>query len=465
VGVSLGMDRVDLAYYAVVEPLVDLRFLDGKLGFGLGVPLHVEVVDFARGADGQPVLFARAGRLRTDDWRSLHDFGRVLKYLTYGRKEDALYVNAGQRYASSIGHGALQRRYAPNLDIHYPRASAEVDAYNEYAGFELFTNDVLEFNQLAGLAFVKPLAPFVKDNAVLRSLSIGVSAALDWKAPWKLELDSITGQRVLGGDGRLRSSARAATLFGIDAELKVVKTAQIDLKPYVDYSFLAGGDGGLTVGVLGRFNAGRHPVHAFRVVAELRALGSRYAPSWFDTFYEVERFMYRAPPVGTPGSGGAGAVTKLDAVLTDGLGQRVGYYAEASWGIPGKVGLTLAFEGTSTAPEKNLVAHLELPLFDFVQLFASYYKRGLTDFAGLAALDEKTVVYAGARLMLLPILYINGRFYKTFRMDADLLRYDNQVGFAVDVELGYEFGHRREAPPPKLEDVPPAAPPEAPKAR
>ena len=39
---------------------------------------------------------------------------------------------------------------------------------------------------------------------------------------------------------------------------------------------LLGGDGGLTVGVLGRFNVGTRTVNAFRVVAEVRWLGSRY---------------------------------------------------------------------------------------------------------------------------------------------------------------------------------------------
>ena len=62
IGVSAGIDRFADAYYLLIEPLVDLRFLDGKLGIGLGVPSRLELVNLAR-LDSQP--FEHAGRLRT----------------------------------------------------------------------------------------------------------------------------------------------------------------------------------------------------------------------------------------------------------------------------------------------------------------------------------------------------------------------------------------------------------------
>jgi hypothetical protein len=441
IGVSAGLDRFETAYYLLVEPLVDLRFLDeGKLGIGLGVPLRLELVNLANDSMGMPILTSRLGRLRVEDYDSVHDFGRVLKYVTFGRKEDPLYISAGQRYASSIGHGALVRRYAPNIDIDYPRASAQVDAYNRFGGFEFFTNDLLEWNTLAAIAFIKPLSFLQSENLLAQSLSIGVSGATDWKAPYTLNTDPITGLRLLDAQGRLQAQARPVVLLGVDAEVKVVKTRNVDLKPYVDYSMLLGGDGGLTVGLLGRFNVGTDVVNAFRVVAELRLLGNRYQPSYFDTFYEIERFIFTSEPGANPNV--RNAITRQQYVLERGLGNRVGYYAEASWGIPGKVGLTLAVEGVSNAPNTNLIAHLELPVLDFLQVFGSYYKRGITSAAAIFRIDPlipDTVFYAGARLKLLPFLFINGRAYQTFRLNPDVKRYDNQLGFVVDVEIGYEF--------------------------
>ncbi len=443
IGVSIGLDRFDSAYYALVEPMVDLRFLDGKLGIGLGVPLRFEIINFSNDSSGQPILTKRLGRLRIEDYDSVHDFGRLLKYVTYGRKEDNLYISAGQRYASTVGHGAIIRRYSPSIDTDYPRASVQVDAYNQYGGFELFSNDLLEWNTVSALAFIKPLAFINKDNLFTKSLSVGVSGALDWKAPYQLTTDPVTGLRQVDSNGRLIASTRAVKLIGFDAEIKVVQTAHVDLKPYVDYSLLIDGDGGLTVGLLGRFNVGTKTIHAFRTVTEFRVLGDRYIPSYFDTFYEIERYVATELPRTNPDV--ANYATKQQATFA-GYGQRIGYYLEGSWGIPGAVGLTLAAEGVSNSPATNLVAHVEVPVLDFLQVFGSYYKRGVTDFKGLISLDTTTVLFAGARLRILPFLFLNGRAYKTFRMNPQLQRYDNQFGFVIDLEVGYEL--KKKAPEP-----------------
>ncbi|MBX7099573.1 MAG: hypothetical protein K1X89_17790 [Myxococcaceae bacterium] len=473
IGVSAGLDRFGQALYLLIEPQVDLRFLDAQLGIGIGVPLRLELVDLNNTSNPTQNL----GRVRKEDWDSVHDFGRLLKYVNYGRKEDSLYINVGQRYSTTVGHGAMVRRYAPNIDIDYPRVSAEVDAYNHLGGFELFTNDILEWNQLNGLAFVKPFG-FVGENLLpLKTLSIGVTAGLDRNAPSALKTNSL-GVRQLE-DGRLAADTGAIGLIGFDVETKVIKTEHVDLKPYADYTLMLGGEGGLTLGALGRFNVGTDIVNAFRVIAELRILGSRYQPSYFDTFYEVERFSFRQ--VGVNAAGLMNLVPKGTYVRDIGLGARTGYYFEASYGIRDAVGVTFALEGVTNDAAKNFVAHLEVPVLNFVQIFGSFYKRGFTSFGELFTPDEKMIAFAGARIRPLPFLFINGRLYKTFRVNPDSQRYDNQFGFVVDVEVGYEFGKARdevkpeaaappssvpatEATPPPGEGTPPADQPAPPPA-
>lgn len=446
IGVSLGIDRFQDAYYGLVEPLVDFRFLNGKLGFGIGAPLRLELLSFATDpATGDPELFKNLGRLRTEDWDSVHDFGRVLKYVTYGRKEDRFYLSVGQRYATSIGHGAHMRRYSPNLDTNYPRVSAEVDAYNDFGGFELMTNDVLEFNQLAGIAFLKPFSFFNPQSVPLKTLSVGLSGAVDWKAPYHLVVDG-SGLRKLDHDDRLLTTDKLVALVGVDVEVKIVKTKGVDIKPYIDYSMMVGGDGGLTLGLLGRFNVGEEVVNAFRLILEGRYLGNRYMPSYFDSFYEVDRFVFLELPRVNPSV--ANFAPKSRYVLEHGLGERVGYYVEGNWGIPGAIGLTLALQGVSNSPAADFVAHLEVPVLNFFQFFGSYYLRGVESLSELGLqsntktlglFGDRAVAFAGARLKVFPFLYVNARAYKTFRMNRELLRYDNQFGLVIDVEIGYEF--------------------------
>lgn len=453
IGVSAGLDRFGNAYYLLVEPQVDLRFFDGAWAVGLGAPLRIELLSFESDAAGDPTKFL--GRIRKGDWDNYHDYGKLLKYINYGRKEDNLYVNVGQRYASTIGHGTIQRRYSANIDIDYPRVSAEVDAYNGFGGFELFANDILEWNQLTGIAFIKPLWFLHSSNTLVKSLSIGVSGGTDWKAPLRLRKDTL-GVRLVE-DGRLLATEKPIGIVGVDVELKVLKTDNVDLKPYFDYSMAINGDSGITIGALGRFNFGKSIVNAFRLVAELRILGSRYRPSYFDTFYEIERFIY--DDTGVNADGFFEYRTKQQAVLEVGLGARQGYFFEVSWGIRDAIGFTVSLEGVSNSTAKNLIAHLEIPFLSFLQVFGSFYKRRFNDFGELTRLDEKAVVFAGARLKILPFLFLSGRAYKTFRVNPDVQRYDNQFGFVVDLEVGYEFGGKDKTETPSTGTTEASTPP------
>ena len=137
----------------------------------------------------------------------------------------------------------------------------------------------------------------------------------------------------------------------------------------------------------------------------------------------------------------------------------MGYYFEASYGIRNAVGLTFALEGVTNDAAKNFVAHLEVPVLSFVQIFGSFYKRGFTSFSELFKADEQMIAFAGARIRPLPFLFLNGRLYKTFRVNPDSQRYENQFGFVVDLEIGYEFGKAKDDAPSPAVAAPASDPP------
>lgn len=471
IGISAGYNRIGRVHYALVYPQIDLRF--GSFRFGLGVPLNLELFNSSyprepKTADENHIIgVANIGKLRGEDWDELSEYARPIIYVTYGNKEDHLFVNVGQRYPASLGHGTIMRRYAPNLDINVTRVSAEVDAYNDYAGFEVVTNDIFRWSMVGLIGFVKPLSILGDSSLLGKSLSVGATLVADREAPVGFEYMPEPPCPVKKADGspacaaanvpqvsasnQLVAKRGFVTVAGIDVEAKLLKTESVDLKPFLDYSRLlvTGGGGGLTAGLLGRFNFGKSPVQALRVKLQLQSLGEGYRPAYFDTFYEVDKFLYQGTGlVPFPGSG-TKALTKLEATVGDrGVkSSRIGYYLEASYGIREYIGLTFALEGEGGSSEKNFIAHVELPALSFLQLFASFYKRGFTDFGTVTSLDDKSVAFAGARLKLLPILFVNARAFKSFELDAfkgkdgplGSLQYLNAIGYAGDVEIGYEF--------------------------
>ena len=156
-GLRIGYARLDNSSYLALAPEVDLHFGD-RVALGLGVPLNIRAY-----ADG--FYDTHKIKFRQGDYATAADYMRILRFLTVGRKEEALYLNVSPLFAASIGHGAIVRRYNANIASpqeafgYDKKVGAELDAYGKYGGFRrLFTGDLMHASRfLAGLAFLKPL--------------------------------------------------------------------------------------------------------------------------------------------------------------------------------------------------------------------------------------------------------------------------------------------------------------------
>src|SRR5947209_16136764 len=193
-GIRVGLARLDSSTYMSITPEVDMHFGD-NVALGLGVPLHVRIY-----ADG--LYDTGKIKFRQHDYDKPSDFARVLRFLTVNKKEDQFYLNVSQLFAATIGHGAIVRRYAGNIDTNITRVGAEIDAYGKYGGFEAFTGDVVQPQHfLAGLAFIKPLGWI--DGPLHDTLgwtSLGISTAMDLAAPYRLKRDAANFPQVGDSD-------------------------------------------------------------------------------------------------------------------------------------------------------------------------------------------------------------------------------------------------------------------------
>ena len=452
-GLRVGYAHLDQSSYLSISPELDLRW--DKFSFGLGLPLHVRA--YANGfIDGQGIHF------RPHDYDRASDYAKVIRFITYGAKEDQLYLNVSPLFAATIGHGALVRRYSGNTDQNITRVGAQLDAYGKFGGFEAFVGDIVQPSHfLAGLLFLKPLGFFnLKGDAANTwgQTSIGVSAAADANAPFVLVRDP-AGRPTTSDEGeQVVGRTQSAVLVGADLETKIVKTEGADVKPFLDYSRLLStavladgrsvkGGGGLTAGILGRFNkvGSSNKVHAFRVIVEGRYFDGNYIPGYFDTFYEIQRYQF------ITGSASKDYDPKLYTLLSqDPSSKRAGFYVEAAYQYNGGFAVMASYEDAATVTGtvhgvggKNLVLHAEYPAYSFLQFFASFYRRG---FVGSpvpsSPYPDDMLIYAAARLHILPILFLNARYYRTWQADPVLGQMRNVNGAEIDLEFGYEFDRR-----------------------
>jgi hypothetical protein len=442
------------------------------------------------------------GQVRTRDWDEVSDYARVIRYVTLGGEEQPFYLNVSRLYGQSVGHGTVVRRYNPNLDYDTARVGVTFDAYRELVGFESMVNDVLDPDVMGLLVFVRPFETLYPEVTPLRSFSIGAQVTAGLKVPRRLRYEAgIFAPAVdrpipaIDAEADLIVDDETTVVFlGLDVETKVVRTDSADLKLYGDFQKMQGHGGGLTVGALARFSFGRPASQALRVRAELFTHDADYVPSFFDSFYDVHKLFYF--PAAYRSAGIDYAPTKLGFLEASAGGpRRGGVYLEVTHSIVGwlTAGLSLrtstalgdpvdaGFVGprfddlgqcpiaASGAPDcsgvapvtvadpgrSSLLLYAEIPFRRFLQAFVSYEVYS-TAAAGegldLGSLDgDNEVLFSGARLQLLPILFIQAearRFYFVQRLskidlDMQVLEQDQHPRadwtFGVNIYAGLEF--------------------------
>lgn len=539
VGVAVGTSAIPNGpgtalntFFLTVEPQVDLRLEKAKLSpiMGFGVPLQFGLVD-TRGAFEECVPVARnaremtgtedavklatadcvtkqkdkttqnLGKLRKQDWDEPSDYAKVIRYFRLGHEESPFYLNISRLYGQSLGHGTVVRRYNANLSYNTTRVGATFDAYHRFLGFESMINDVINPDVFGVLGFVRPLEPFFGNVVPLRSLSFGFSAvggrSLPSRIAYERGLFSPAFDKPIpriDSDFNIEAaSSESVSIFGGNAEAKLIRTRYADLKLYFDFEKMSGDafGKGMTFGSLWRFSFGdENPWGALRIRAEFQRFDSNYLPSFFDSFHDIHKTQYM--PAGFRSEGLTYYPTKLGFLrASKGGPTRNGGTFEATWSFLGYLtvgGAVKASSGASWAgpafsdypkcawqgsgssetldctsvakvnvPDPgytSVLLHVEIPFKEFLQAFATYeaFSSPTDGGLGLLKLDgENETFFTGARLQLLPVFFLQGearRYYFLQRLsNVDLKEltvkqdgnYHAEWTFSFSVAAGLEF--------------------------
>ena len=483
IGTVISVDQIGEIAYLGIKPTVNYSttLWDRPLSLTFGVPLRIELVD-AR-VDKR---FNNTGRFRKEDWDEVSDFFQIINGITYGGKESRVYIDINAFKSTSIGHGTLMKRYNPNLNFNTARVQAEIDAFMDYVGGELYVDNIPAPNVLGGLVFIKPLSLINRDNYILRSFSIGAQLFTDINAPVRNILDFQDADK----DGRRWSeiavdqetfqpqhTKSSVLAYGIDLELKLVDERWLDWKTYFDYSFLETGipvvdqpmsdcnkadvpgclpysrmtanepgvysnvatqavrSGGFTWGNLFRMNFGKDTIHALRIRTEFRHHDPNYVPSYFDSMYDIQRMQH-------PASDDLINSTKLIQVLgrsAEGPSVNGGYF-ELSYSVDRYFAMSVGLEVNDGTPDNALFVHLEVPELGPWGLIATYSRRNSESFDTLfdSAFKSTDWFLLQTRFSIVDIMNLALEVVTPFGIGTEsLFRNVVQVNFVM--ELGFEY--------------------------
>jgi hypothetical protein len=462
-GLRLGPDLIDTDLYAKVD--FGFAIYTKSFALSMHLPLRLLAMDGNNLGSTSATLAERIQfggmKIRRQDWDEVPDYGKLIRFLTIGRKEEPLFFSINTMRPASIGHGMLMDKYQANIDVDRSMTGVLFDAYNDHAGFQLQMNDVTMTNQVIGaLVFWKPLS-LITDDALARSFSVGAEYIADFKAPKCILINDGADSGCVQGSGQFagndvqgnpldntyayvdkdngRPVVETGTVhaIGASAEYKFAKIGRfVDYKVYSTFhKFLnEGGGDGVSFGFLGRLNAGERWLNAFRIRTEYRSFTDGFLPSYFDSLYEVTKFSFASKSHEhqvTP--------TKYQAIFGDPsngfnpaeFGRSHGYNLEFSWGLfkqerrNKRIALGFGLSDSTAPDDTNFYLHLEVPWLGQlpilgIQFFATYLRTNAVSvgelFQGDFFTNTGAVILSGLRLEVLPFLFINATYARNFRI-------------------------------------------------
>ena len=263
---GIGVTVIDGKPYYLFNIMPDLSF--GKWGIGLDVNLRV-------GQDG---------KIRQGDFKDGYSYLRLLRYIRYGQKNENVYARVGALDFARIGHGSIIYLYRNTASYDLRKVGVEFDLDFQKGGLESMYSDVAGAGVLGLRGYVRPLQ-FGQgaSSPILGNLEVGATFASDFNSK---------ANRTWGDPaGTIRNAEGGGVLsiVGLDVGLPLLSHEYIGSTLYADYAKILSYGSGTAVGLNLRLRG--LGLVTLDAKYERRFVGNQYLPTYFDAFYEHDRYQ------------------------------------------------------------------------------------------------------------------------------------------------------------------------------
>lgn len=384
-GGGFGMTWIDDQPHYTFHLFPEFAFAN----FGVGLDLNLE--------------FDESGKLRNENFNEFSDYLSIIRYVRYGQKNDPFYIRLGALDYATIGHGTIMYLYnnRPSYDSRKNGLEFDID-FNTF-GFESVYGSFGEAG-VAGLrGYVRPLLMTeLADVPIIGNLEVGVSYVTDFNKYAGVSSGAINDQT---GKFEANEDDGSIGIVGIDIGLPIIRSGIFGFDLYYDYNkILEYGDGTALGGIISLNGLGLVDV---RAKLERRFNGDNYIPSYFNSFYELERFQYDQS---------SGVVESKIQLLKniDNVGD--GYYGELLVRLLGTFDIIGSYQRLDDHPESGIFhASTEIAPDGIPYVArAGYDKINIKDESDLFTLDDRSFLYAELGYKPWPYILVSMVYNWTF---------------------------------------------------
>lgn len=407
---GMGMTWIDGKPYYSMHFRPELSFAN----WGLGIDLRLD--------------FDTQGKVRHENFNEFSDYLSVIRYVRYGYKGEEVYGRLGALDYASMGHGSIIYMYnnSPSFDVR--KVGLELDMDFSKFGFETVYGN---FGQagVAGLrGYVRPLKMTeLADVPIISNLEVGASFAEDfnkYSGVTKAIFNDSTKMLTVTEDlGRTK-------IFGADIALPIHMGEMFTATPYFDYAKIVNFGHGTALGLM--LNLHGLGLVTAQAKLERRFNGNNYLPSYFNSLYEIERFMV---------DGNGNNLNKKDGYISKAARLQNladpgnGYYGELLVRVLNAFDILGSYQRLDKDPKSGIL-HLVTdisPKDGSYVARAGYDKIRIEDEKDLFRLDDRSYLYAEVGYKPLPFMLVSLVYNWTFSPVRDVN--DNVVNFVPQKKI------------------------------
>ena len=416
---SLGFANIAVSQTGVssgtggtIEGGLGMAVIDGDPFFEINFRPDISLGKFGVGLNINLLYNTETGHIRSEDWDEGYDWARLIRYLRYGHKRDKFYARVGALDAARLGHGFIMNYYTNEASYDERKIGLVFDLDLGLGGFEFGVNNLGRLEVVGLRGYVRPLQQYI-DVPIVKDLTFGATVVAD-----------------VDPDG-IRDTDDGLYEFGWDIELPLIRTSMLTSFVYYDWAKIDSFGSGQAVGIEANLTlvAG---VAEMSAKLERRWLGERFLPSYFNAFYEVERYM--------PTSDSTFFRKDLD-MLNNVTEETKGIFGELGGHILNVIRLVGNFQRLDDVKYSGIL-HLGASVPDAVPKIvahATYDRRGIESGSDLFKLDENSIARVGIGYKIKPYLLLNLDYIYTFHYDEEKEEYKAQERFEPRVSFVYNF--------------------------
>jgi hypothetical protein len=298
------------------------------------------------------------------------------------------------------------------------------------AGFQSMYGDFGEAGVVGLRPFVRPLQfTSLADLPVLNNIEVGLTYAADYNKYANVDYATPMAIALFPGPAPTLAGNGSLNIIGADLGIPVVMGDVAGLELYADFTKIIDFGSGVATGVLFRLDG--IPLLNVQARLERRFNGEHYLPSYFNSFYELERFNQSI-------SAAKSLILRAATASTKGV------YGDLLVRVINTFDIYGSYDKTDNVPNSgNFHLWTELAPMDAPLLARmGYDKVRIKDLADLVVTDDRSLLFAEIGYKPYPFLIVSMVYrwtYAPVRLGDDIVGYVTQRRVEPKVEFVYAF--------------------------